>query len=149
MDIRDLQNINETSGLTTHGTPRHETTKKKDGEIYHPLEQEAPGPRTLGRCTLHQCATAMLRGSRVVGAAMIGAGAASGICTRMMNESTVNPNQPIVLGIGFLLYLGSLAPAITLPLSTAKAFSLQAGMDAIVPALTAFSLYFIQAHDGI
>lgn len=142
--------MTEHSRLTINNKLKEEVIRKQDGNSYHPLEQEAPGPRTLSRCSFIQCATAILRTSRIVGSAMFGAGIASGICSHMMNESDVRPNQPVFVGIGAFLYVASLVPAITThTCNEAKEYLKLAGQDAIVPVLTAFSVYFLQAHKGI
>ena len=146
----DLGSINESSSLT--GNDNNTVSNKtvtKNGAQYQQLGQTAPGPRTLMRCSFRQGFDATVRTSRIIAAAMFGAGCASGICSKMMNESSVNPNEPVFLGVGTLMYIASLAPALTHPTDQAKKFLIQAGKDAVVPALTAFSIYFLQAHQKI
>ena len=148
-DLAVDTSINESTRLTTGDPLTKEAASNNDSSRFHPLEQESPGPRTLHRCSFTQCAMFVIRVTRMTGSGMFGASIASGLCSHMMNETTVHPNQPIFLGVGSFMYIASLVPALAMTREGARAFLTQAGQDIVVPALTAFSLYFIQAHNGI
>lgn len=147
MNIPDI--VTETSGLKLNNTPNDEVSRQKDDQQYMPIGSDNPGPRTLHQCVTHRHTATALYATRTIAAAMVGAGTASGICGHMMDPEVQNPSQPIFLSLGLLTYFATFAPVLVLPRESVKGFIRQGCQDAIVPALTAFSLYFIQAHGAI